>query len=215
MKTYYIIGNGGFAKEVLFLAVQTLNNSEYQFGGFIEFRPQVDSIEIGTKVYSILDEDNFLSSVAPSNDTILYLGLGDPVKISMVVKKFENYNFPNLIHKNVQYHRDSLEIGKGNILTAGSLFTVDIKIGNFNVFNLNTTIGHDTQIGDFNVFNPGSNVSGSVNIGDQNLVGTNATILQGLTIGSKNKLGAACMVNKSVADELIMVGIPAKPLRIK
>jgi serine acetyltransferase len=32
-----------------------------------------------------------------------------------------------------------------------------------------------------------------------------------VSIGSRNKLGASCMVNKSVADNQIMIGIPAKP----
>lgn len=215
MKTFYIVGNGGFAKEVLFLAEQTQAEAKYSFGGFIDFRPKSDSIIIGFNEYPVLDEDYFLKRIAPSLDTLLYFGLGDPDKIHKVRGKFQGYQFPNLIHPNVKYHKSSLELGEGNILTAGSILTVDIKIGSFNVFNLNTTIGHDTEIGDCNVFNPGANISGSVIIGDRNLVGTNATILQGVQIGSKNKLGAACMVNKPVADELIMVGVPAKPLILK
>jgi sugar O-acyltransferase (sialic acid O-acetyltransferase NeuD family) len=215
MNIFYIIGNGGFAKEVLFLAEQTLKNSKCSFGGFIDFQPKTDSVNIGNDSFPVLDENFFLENVLPSQDTLLYLGLGDTEKISKVVRKFLGYKFPNLIHPSVEYHRNSLEMGQGNIITAGSLLTVDIKIGNYNVFNLNTTIGHDTQIGDCNVFNPGANISGSIIIGDENLVGTNATILQGVRVGSRNKLGAACMVNKSIADELTMIGIPAKPLNIK
>ena len=212
---YYIIGNSGFAKEVLFLAEQVLDNSKYSFGGFIDLRPRANTIVIGGNLYPVLDQELFLEKIVPSDETLLYFGLGDPAKIFMLRKKFQGYQFPNLIHPNCEFHKSSLKLGEGNILTAGSIFTVDVNIGNYNVFNLNTTIGHDTRIGDCNVFNPGANISGSVIIGDGNLVGTNATILQGVKIGSKNKLGAACMVNKSVTDELIMVGIPAKPMNLK
>ena len=69
------------------------------------------------------------------------------------------------------------------MITAGSIFTTDIRIGSFNILNLACTYGHDDVVGDCCVVNPGCSVSGSVTLEGENLIGTRACILQTLTIG--------------------------------
>jgi|694.fasta_scaffold07188_12 sugar O-acyltransferase (sialic acid O-acetyltransferase NeuD family) len=208
---YYIIGSSGFAKEVLFLAKETLIDN-YKFKGFIDYKPKSNKIIALNEEFDIIDEDFFLNTVIPDKNISVYIGIGDPETISKVSNKFKSYMMPNLIHPTVVIHKDSVALGIGNIITSGCIFTVDIKIGNFNIFNLNSTVGHDTLIGDYNVINPGANISGLVIIGSKNLLGTNCTILDERTIGSNNVIGASSLVNKNVDDNNIMVGVPAKPL---
>ena len=161
-KQYYIIGSGGFAKEVSFLADELLEES-YNFMGFIDYKPEVKTIIVRGQDVSVIDEDYFLGHIIPSEGINLYLGIGDPKLLGKLSKQFENYIFPNLIHPNFIGDRKSIQLERGNIITAGCVFTVDIKIGSHNIFNLNSTVGHDTVIGDCNIFNPGCNISGSVN----------------------------------------------------
>ncbi len=212
MKKIYIIGNGGFAKEVLFLSQRVLNQDEVIFSGFIDYKPESNSVAIGGKQFPVIDEDWFLENNSHSDDIEIFFGIGDPTVLKRVYKRFEGFHFPNLIHPNVELHYSSFILGQGNIITSGCILTVDVQIGSFNVFNLNSTVGHDTKIGDFNIFNPGANISGSVIIKDCNLIGTNATILQEISIGSNNIFGASSMVNKNVGDNMLMVGVPAKQL---
>jgi len=202
--SYYIIGSGGFAKEVFFYTQKTLG-SEYKFGGFIDK-------DISLQTSLLIEESFFLQNTKPSDKVVLFNGIGNPELINKIHLKFKDYNFPNLIYPGVLADYSTLKIGFGNIITPNCILTVDIVIGDFNIINLNTTIGHDTQIGNYNVINPGSNISGNVTIGDSNLLGTNCAILQGVSIGSYNKIGASSMVNKSILDHQTMVGIPAKPL---
>ena len=212
MRKYYIIGSGGFAKEVLFLSLQSLGDN-HEFCGFIEHNANRKIFNCMNIDYPVHDEANFLKEILPQDNIDLYIGIGNPKLIASVYSKFKDYNFPNLIHPNFVGHLSSIQMGKGNIITAGCVFTVDIEIGHLNIFNLNTTVGHDAEIGNFNVFNPGCNVSGSVKIGDCNLFGTNSTILQGVGFGNYSTLGAGSLCNKEVGDNLIMVGVPAKPLQ--
>ncbi len=202
--SYYIIGSGGFAKEVFFYTQKTLG-SEYKFGGFIDNN-------IALKSGLLIEESLFLETIQPNDEVVLFNGIGNPELINKIHLKFKEYNFPNLIYPGILADYSNLKIGFGNIITPNCILTVDIVIGDFNIINLNTTIGHDTQIGNYNVINPGSNISGNVTIGDSNLLGTNCAILQGVSIGSYNKIGASSMVNKSILDHQTMVGIPAKPL---
>jgi sugar O-acyltransferase (sialic acid O-acetyltransferase NeuD family) len=206
---YYIIGKGGFAKEVLFLCKEVFGHLE-DFNGFIDYKPNDSAIVCLGLSFPVIDEDEFLSKNKGVAD--MYLGVGDPTTISKVVEKFKGFTFPNLVHRSV-VKDESVITESGNIFTAGCILTVDIKIGNFNIFNLNTTIGHDTKIGDYNVFNPGVNVSGSVTIENKNLFGTNSTILQGLSIGSNSIIGASSLINKCVNNNLVIVGVPGKVIR--
>lgn len=211
-KEYYIIGSGGFAKEIHFLAESTLDKS-YFFRGFIDKNPSMDSIDVRGKEDKVLDEDYFLKKVAPSNHIVLFMGIGDPNLLTLLSNRFKDYRFPNLISSNAILDKKSVHMGKGNIITAGCIFTVDIQIGSFNVFNLGVTLGHDTSVGSHNILNPGSNISGHVKIGDSNLFGTNSTVLQNIEIGSNNILGAASLANKSFKNDQIMVGVPAKNIK--
>lgn len=206
----YIIGNGGLAKEVLFLLTE-INGSTNDFAGFIDFQPQSDEIHCLGGKFPVIDEEKFLKSNI--KDCNLFLGIGEPRLIQKVVEKFTGFNFPNLIHPSVVGHFDSIKLGEGNIITAGCILTVDIFIGSFNILNLNTTIGHDTKIGNCNVFNPGSNISGALDISSGILFGTNSTVLQGLRIGSRSIVGAGSLVNKDVDEKTVVVGVPAKPIK--
>jgi sugar O-acyltransferase (sialic acid O-acetyltransferase NeuD family) len=208
---YYIIGSGGFAKEVYFLADESLGESR-RFMGFIDYKPTETTIIVRGKDEPVIDENHFLEKVQASDDINLYFGIGDPKLLGKLCKRFENFNFPNLIHPNFVGDRKSVKLGVGNIITAGCVFTVDIKIGSYNIFNLNTTVGHDTVIENCNVFNPGVNISGSVNIGSRNLFGTNSTVLQMLQINNDNVLGAFSLANKNIDSDSIMIGVPAKKL---
>jgi len=209
---YVIIGNGGFAKEVYFLASEVLGK-EWTFKGFIDYHPANKTGQIGQEVFPVIDEDDFLQHNTPDSDLAVFLGIGNPGTIKKVIQKFNGFFFPNLIHPTAVLHKSSVTMGQGNIITAGCILTVDIVVGSYNILNLNTTIGHDTRIGDGNVFNPGVNISGGVEIQNFNLVGTNATVLQYLKIGSGNTMGASCLITKNVEDNQLMVGVPAKPFQ--
>ncbi len=211
MNYYYILGSGGFAKEVYFHANQILGD-EFNFQGFIEKEIKENTIKIGKNYFPVLKESDFLNANKSPKNISLLMGIGNPFIISKLKELFSNFEFPNIIHPSFIGDRDSISIGKGNIITPGCIFTSDIKIGSFNIFNLNTTIGHDSVIIDCNVFNPGCNISGGVVIGSRNLFGTNCAVLQYLTIGDDCTIGAMSLVNRNLTSNITVVGVPAKPL---
>ncbi|MCC6180936.1 MAG: NeuD/PglB/VioB family sugar acetyltransferase [Bacteroidia bacterium] len=204
-KKIYIIGSGGFAKEVYFL-IKEIGN--YQFVGFIDIDVKEDvCFKEGT--FKVLSESEFLENNKPINVN-LALGIGNPKITNKIIEKFKKFEFPNLIHPSVVGDFGNIKFGVGNIITAGVIFTTGIQVGNFNIFNLSTTIGHDAIIGDYNVINPTVNISGGVEIGDNNLIGVGATILQYKKIGNNSIVGASSLVTTNVEDNTTVVGVPAK-----
>lgn len=209
MRDIYIIGSGGFAKEVFFL-IEEINLVEevFNFCGFIDYMPKEKELIVGEKKYCVFDEKLFLNSM-DTKEAAVAIGIGSPENIYKVTEKYKSYLFPNLIHPSVIAKWDSIKLGVGNVITNNCTLTVDIQIGSFNIFNIGTVVGHDAIIGSFNAFMPRIQVSGASIIGDTNFFGMNCSILQCVTIGDKNKIGAHSLVTKDVGNSSLVVGIPA------
>lgn len=215
LKKIFILGAGGFAKEV-FMLVKDINSitPTYEFGGFVDINPERNKLNIAGADFEILDQKIFLDNYGSKEDSIcLAIGVGNPVVLEKISKTFNKFIFPNLIHPKSHLDSELNILGKGNIITAGCVFTVDIKVGSFNIFNLNTTLGHDSVIADGNVINPGCNLSGGINIGSFNLIGTGATILQNLKIGSHSILGAGAVLVSDIESKKMALGVPAKVIK--
>ncbi|MFK7825070.1 MAG: NeuD/PglB/VioB family sugar acetyltransferase [Oligoflexales bacterium] len=209
MEDLIIIGAGGAAKEVAFLLEQ-INRLRpmYNILGFAE----LSDINIGKMVgkYRICYKEDDLLEKDHLN---LAIGIGDPKIIEKVAKKLsqnKKLKFPNLIHPGTIWDADRLTLGKGNIVTAGNIFTTDIKIGSFNYLNRSSTYGHDLNVGDYCVINPGVNISGGVNIDSGCLIGTGCTILQCKDIGRNSIIAAGSVVTKNVPSGVTVYGVPAK-----
>ena len=207
MNTIFIIGAGGFAKEVFYLLKDL---GTYEIGGFIDIKPQYDTIKLGSENVPIINENEFLSNYTDVN---VCIGTGYPKIISKIVGVYKNYNFPNIIHSSFIGYKDTISIGVGNIITPGVIFTTDITIGNHNIFNLGCTIGHDCKISDGNVFNPGTNISGNCSIGNNNLFGVGSSILEKLTVGDNNIIGAGSVIISDINKNSTSVGVPGKKIK--
>ena len=213
-----IFGGGGISKEVytLIKSINKKNNNKvFKFLGFIG----ENESEIGNEIidnFEIISSDESIFEFTSKFPIIgMVIPIGNPNIKKIVYSKIRNISnivFPNIIDPNIDFDKENLEIGKGNIISSGVNLTCDVSIGDFNLINLNCTIGHDTEIGNFNVINPISAISGNVCIESCCLVGTGAQILQGLRVKDNSTIGAGAVVIKDVESNTKVVGIPAKPI---
>ena len=209
MKDIVLVGSSGFAKEVRWL-IEECNSDDKRWNilGWISKEPP-GTIVAGLPV---LGDDDWLIDYQKPIDVAISVGNGFlRRKIVERYVKNQNISFPNIIAPSAQMSR-SVDLGVGCIVTAQSIFTVDIKIGDFLISNLASTIGHDCKIGNYVTLFPGVHVSGNVTLGDCTSVGTGANIIQGLTVGENSFIGAGAAVVKNIPSNCTAVGIPAKPL---
>lgn len=205
-----IIGAGGFARELAWL-IRDIAEIDKACGNPVELLGFLSSTQ-GEYDSEVLGDFSWLEK---NECDALAMGIGTPPKRLEIARelkqRFPALKWPALIHPSVRYDLDSCTFGEGATICAGNIFTVGVNVGAFALVNLSCTVGHETEIGDGSVINPLCAISGGVKIGTSSLVGTHSAILQYVTVGDNATVGSGAMVNKNVAANTIVVGVPAKP----
>jgi len=181
---FILFGDGGFAKEVKWLMQTT-----------------------GIKN---IEQKHYISYLKYYDNPMLVIGIGDPSLKEKIYSDYKDYPFPSIISND--FIKGKVEVGDGNIICAGNIWTTDIIVGDCNAFNLGCTVGHDVKIGNYNQINPSVNISGKVTIGNKCLIGTGVQILENITIGNNITIGAGAVVTKDLIESGTYVGIPAKKI---
>jgi len=208
----YIAGAGGLGKEVLNVLIDS--NSEYRFKGFID-NVVLGEVQIGEEKYKVYSQNEDLSKLNLQNSAV-FIAVGNPTVLKALHHFYKLKGvvlFPNIIHPTA-YIAKSVPMGEGNFIGQNTVISIDVVIGNFNLINLSSTVGHDCIINNYNVINPGCNISGGVVIKDFNLLGTNSTIVQYVNIENNCTIAAGSMISKDAIDGSLLVGNPARIMKI-
>jgi sugar O-acyltransferase (sialic acid O-acetyltransferase NeuD family) len=208
-----VLGSSGLAREVA-MVIEHVNAREHRwrFRGFVSGATEETGRDLG--MGRVLGDDSWL--LGSDLEADLVVAVGYPGVRARILSRYlgatGRFGFPNMVHPTASLDFRRVELGRGNVVTAGVAMTCDIEIGDFNLFNLNMTVGHDSVIGSYNVLNPSVNVSGGVQIGDRVLAGTGCQVLENLSVGSDSTIGAGAVVRSNVEAGQTVVGIPAKPI---
>lgn len=213
MKEIAIYGFGGFGHEVACL-IQHINSVEPTWnviGYFDDGVPEGTECKYG-KVLGNIDTLN--SWLTPVN---VVIAIGNVKNLETISSGITNPNvkFPNLIAPNCFFFdKESVVMGKGNIITFGCRMSCNINIGDFNILNGCVSFGHDVVLGNYNVMFPETRISGQVTIGDKNFFGARCFASQTIKIGNENRFGAGTFILRKIKDGGLYMGNPAKKVDI-
>lgn len=207
MKKLVIVGAGGFGKEVAWMA----KRCGREVLGFLDSTPDKQNTQVmGVEVLGPFDKANEYL------DCEFVIAIGNPRSRKKIVDDFfhgNQYHFATLIDPSVIIGMDVL-IEEGSVICAGSILTVNIEIGKHTIVNLNSTIGHDVRIKSFVTIAPNVSISGNVILDDYVEIGTNATVREKLYIQEGAMIGMGGVLTKDVPENHVMVGNPAKLLKV-
>ena len=210
MKDLYIIGAGGFGREVAWI-VERINSIKptWNLKGFIDDNETLWGSTEGE--YHVFGGCEYLSAL---EDVYAVCAVGSSNVRKKIIEKLKDTSvkFATLVDPSVLYS-NSVKIGEGTIVCAGTIITVDVNIGDHVIVNLDCTIGHDAVIDDFITIYPSVNVSGNVLIGECSELGTGTQIIQGKKVISNTIIGAGAIVVKDCLESGTYVGSPAKKIK--
>lgn len=207
LKDLYIIGAGGFGREVAWL-VRRINEQSptWNLVGFIDDDVRKHgTLEDGCPV---VGGTELLGS--RKEDTYVVCAVGSAQIRKSIVDKLKGYfniKYATLIDPSAIIS-DRVKIGEGSIICAGTIVTVDVVLGEHVIINLDCTVGHDAVIGNFVTMYPSVNVSGMVRVGECVELGTGMQVIQGKKIVENAIIGAGGVVVKDILDEGTYVGVP-------
>lgn len=118
----------------------------------------------------------------------------------------------NIFHPNAIISPDA-KIGKGVLIECGCLITPNPVIGDNVVVNTGSQVNHDNLVENHVYIASGVVLSGGVKIGENTLLDDGVIVTLGRTVGKNCIVGAGAIVTKTIEDNVVAYGIPAKPIR--
>ena len=209
MKKLVIVGAGGFGRETAWL-VERINarEKEWDLLGFADDTPELTGKTVNG--YPVLGTTEWLKN--QKDDIYVLCAVGSAKTRKKIVSRLGNVKYATLIDPGVILS-DSVKIGKGSIICAGSILTVNIQIGSHVIINLDCTIGHDAVMKDYVTLYPSVNVSGATLLNECVEMGTGSKIIEKKTVGENSIVGSGAVVVKDLPAGCTAVGMPAKPIK--
>lgn len=206
----FIIGAGGFGREV-FSIIEALENSGVPHpAGFIDDAPSAADMDhvgaLGSQVVGSVAD--LIGRTEPFSAV---LAVGSASAREAIARRLAQspVTFPVLVHPDTTIG-SKVRLAEGVVVAAGSRLSTNIDVGRHVHIDQNAAVGHDCHLSDFSRLNPQACVSGAVTIGRGALVGAGATVLQGLDVGDGATIGAGAVVTRPVPSTATVKGVPAR-----
>lgn len=101
-------------------------------------------------------------------------------------------------------------LGQGSVVFAGAVVQPSTVIGDHVIINTCASVDHDGVLGDGVHLAPGVHLAGNVTIGAGAFLGVGVAVIPGRSIGAGSIVGAGGAVVHDVAENVVVVGVPAK-----
>lgn len=207
-----IIGAGTYGE--VYLAY--LQEAGVDIVGFLDDDPKFECQNVrGVPVLGGVSRLNDLKET--ENIEAVYCPLGNNklrVKFLMMAKNL-GYQTPNYIHPSVIVS-PHVTIGEGVYILLGTTIMPHTVIKDYVMISMGVHLAHHNVLEEGVFLSTGCNFGASIHARKYAYCGISSTIMTGMhELGEDCLIGAGAVVTKDVPERAVMVGVPAKVLRIK
>lgn len=196
------IGAGGYAKS----ALDSLNNEEYEFCGFIDSFKPVGTLHLG---YPILAEN--IDHFAERQQYSYFISIGSNEHRLEKFLKLQKYQCEiiNIIDKTALISEHST-LGIGVFVGKMAIINSGVTIGDNVIINTKALVEHGCQVGNHSNISTNTTLNGDVIVEDYCFVGSSSVIAGQLRVGESAIVGAGAVVIRNVEPRTVVAGVPAK-----
>jgi sugar O-acyltransferase (sialic acid O-acetyltransferase NeuD family) len=207
-KNLYIVGAGGFGRELeLWLRQVPENSRDFKIIGYLDDNLHaLDGFQGFYKIFGKIDEFDF------KRTDYAVISISDPsIKenvYNLLANKVKLYTF-------IAYNAivgDRKNIGEGSVICPNTIVSANAVVGKCVTVNCGTQLGHDSKTGDFSSFMANVMIGGEVTIGNKVYFGSQSTLVPGKKICNDVKISAGSIVIRSINKSGVYFGNPAKLL---
>lgn len=202
-----IVGAGGFGREVLAWARQSLQfEVEWTIKGFIDDNPQALAGKNTPAPWL-----GPITEHAPASDEVFVCALGVPAikKRCSEMLRSRGAQFTRLVHRTAVLG-DNIEFGAGVLLCPYAVVSGNNQLGDGVAINLHASVDHDAMVGDWSQINCHCDLTANVRVGREVFLGSSVSIVPGVVVGDGAYIGAGAVVTRDVRPGTKVFGVPAR-----
>lgn len=211
MKNLVLIGGGNQAHYTIDIIEK---ENKYNIVGIIDSVHDIGSDRFGYKV--IGRQENLSELVKEYDIHVGIISIGDNWSryyvYNKIIEQVPTFKFVNAIHPSVIIGND-VKIGVGVVAMAGCIFNPKSTIEDFTFFATGAQVEHDCYIDKFSSISAGSITGGYVKLGQFSAITLGVTVIDRVEIGTNTVIGSGSLVVKSLPDNVLVYGNPAKIIR--